>query len=273
MMANSITSLRTLGGMDWPGFVEAQSVLEGALRLDPAGTYPRMTFETRDQYRHVVERLARRTGRTEEQVATAAVELARQPVADGESPASGHVGHFLLGSGLATLEQLVGYRPSLGERLLRAARRHPDLALGGSAMLGTAAALVALLWMAGTQARPVWPFLVLLALLPANEVALNVIQQLITSFLRPQRLPKLDFRESGVPPESRTAVLIPTLLASVEAVEQALENLEVQFLANRGPGLHFVVLGDFTDASTEVKEGDEAIVQAAIAGVTALNTR
>ncbi|HET6900742.1 MAG TPA: hypothetical protein VFK70_20470, partial [Vicinamibacteria bacterium] len=140
-------------------------------------------------------------------------------------------------------------------------------------MLGTAAALVALLCLAGTHARPAWLFLVLLALLPANEVALNVIQQLITSFLRPQRLPKLDFRESGVPPESRTAVLIPTLLASVEGVEQALENLEVQFLANRGPGLHFVVLGDFTDAPTEVREGDEAIVQAAIAGVTALNAR
>ena len=115
--------------------------------------------------------------------------------------------------------------------------------------------------------------LVLLALLPANEVALNFIQQLITSFLRPQRLPKLDFRESGVPPESRTAVVIPTLLASVEAVEQALENLEVQFLANRGANLHFVVLGDFTDAPSEVQEGDAAIVQAAIAGVTALNAR
>ena len=183
------------------------------------------------------------------------------------------MGFFLLGAGRATLEQLVGYRPPLGERLLRAARRHPDLALGGSAMLGTAAALAALLWMAGAEARPAWLLLVLLALLPANEVALNVIQQLITSFLRPQRLPKLDFRESGVPAESRTAVVIPTLFASVESVEQALENLEVQFLANRGANLHFVVLGDFTDAPTEVQEDDAAIVQAAIAGVTALNAR
>ena len=272
MMANSITSLRTLGGMDWPDFVEAQSVLEAALRRDPAGTYSRMTFETRDQYRHVVERLARRTGRPEEQVAATAVDLARRPPHD-TAAAGSHVGFFLLGAGRATLEQLVGYRPPLGERLLRAARRHPDLALGGSAMLGTAAALAALLWMAGAEARPAWLLLVLLALLPANEVALNFIQQVITSFLRPQRLPKLDFRESGVPAESRTAVVIPTLLASVESVQQALENLEVQFLANRGANLHFVVLGDFTDAPTEVQEDDAAIVQAAIAGVTALNAR
>ncbi|HZX42608.1 MAG TPA: carbohydrate-binding protein, partial [Myxococcaceae bacterium] len=57
------------------------------------------------------------------------------------------------------------------------------------------------------------------------------------------------------------------------SVEQALENLEVQFLANRGENLHFVVLGDFIDAPTEVQESDAAIVQAAIAGVTALNAR
>ena len=265
MMANSITSLRTLGGMDWPEFVEAQSVLEAALRKDPAELYSRMTFETRDQYRHVVERLARRTGRPEEQVARAAVELAQR--------SSAHVGFFLLGAGRTTLEQSVGYRPPLGERLLRAARRHPDLALGGSAMLGTAAALAAVLWMAGAETRLAWPLLVLLALLPANEVVLNVIQQLITSFLRPQRLPKLDFPKSGVPAESRTAVVIPTLLASVESVEHALENLEVQFLANRGANLHFVVLGDFTDAPSEIQENDAAIVEAAVAGVKALNAR
>ena len=272
MMANSITSLRTLGGMDWPEFVEAQSVLEAALRQDPAEIYSRMTFETRDQYRHVVERLARRTGRPEERVARTAVELAQRNPHDGPA-ASAHVGFFLLGAGRTTLEQTIGYLPSPAERLLRAARRHPDLALAGSAMAVTAAALAAVLWIAGANSRPLWPLLVLLALLPANDVALNVIQQLVTSFLPPQRLPKLDFRKTGVPAGSRTAVVIPTLFSSVESVERALENLEVQFLANRGANLHFVVLGDFTDAPAEVQEDDAAIVQAAVAGVNALNAR
>ncbi|HET6983395.1 MAG TPA: carbohydrate-binding protein, partial [Myxococcaceae bacterium] len=270
MMANSITSLRTLGGMDWPEFVEAQSVLEAALRKDPAEIYPRMTFETRDQYRHVVERLARRTARPEEQVARTAVELAQRSAHDHPDA---HVGFFLLGNGRTTLEQTIGYRPPPGERVLRAARRQPDLSLAGSAMAVTGALLAAILLIAGPDTRPSWLPLVLLALLPANEVALNFIQQLVTSFLRPQRLPKLDFRKTGVPPASRTAVVIPTLFANVDSVERALENLEVQFLANRGANLHFVVLGDFTDATAEVQEGDAAIVQAAITGVKALNAR
>ena len=70
-----------------------------------------------------------------------------------------------------------------------------------------------------------------------------------------------------MPPEFRTAVVIPTLFGSVEAVREALENLEVQFLANREAHLHFAVLSDFTDAPTETREDDAAIVAAAVEGV------
>ena len=47
------------------------------LREDPAGFHERMTFATRDRYRHVVERIAKRTRRSEESVARQAIECAR----------------------------------------------------------------------------------------------------------------------------------------------------------------------------------------------------
>ena len=62
VMANSITSLRAIARMDWKTFVERQSLMEAVLREDPSGFYALMTFATRDHYRHVVERIARRTG-------------------------------------------------------------------------------------------------------------------------------------------------------------------------------------------------------------------
>jgi cyclic beta-1,2-glucan synthetase len=68
-------------------------------------------------------------------------------------------------------------------------------------------------------------------------------------------------------------VVIPTLFSGVDAVHEALENLEIQFLANREAHLHFAVLSDFTDATTETCEGDAAIVEAAVEGVRALNAR
>ena len=59
-IGNSIGSLRFLGAADWRDFVEAMSVVEHALRADPAGVYPAMDFATRDHYRHAVEQIAKR---------------------------------------------------------------------------------------------------------------------------------------------------------------------------------------------------------------------
>src|SRR5205814_2742550 len=76
VMANSITSLRSIARMDWREFVERQSVIEATLRSDPSSYYARMTFGTRDHYRHVIERIAARTKHDENEVAEQAIELA-----------------------------------------------------------------------------------------------------------------------------------------------------------------------------------------------------
>ena len=56
-MANTITSLRFAGTLDWSRFFESVSQVEHILRRDPSGTYGRMDFASRDQYRRVVEQL------------------------------------------------------------------------------------------------------------------------------------------------------------------------------------------------------------------------
>ena len=61
-VSNSVAGLRLLSETDWADFAETISVVEQALRNDPAGIYPRMHFNTRDHYRHVVEVLARDNG-------------------------------------------------------------------------------------------------------------------------------------------------------------------------------------------------------------------
>ena len=68
-ISNSIGSLRLLAATDWRDFVETMSVVERTLREDPGGVYGRMDFATRDHYRHVLEKIARRSGLAEEQVA------------------------------------------------------------------------------------------------------------------------------------------------------------------------------------------------------------
>jgi cyclic beta-1,2-glucan synthetase len=281
MMAHSITSLRTIAHLDWRVFVERQSRMEAELRQDPSGFYPRMTFATRDRYRHVVEGIARRTKRREEDVARSAVALAGaghtdggDPAGNGGPPLRSHVGYYLVDEGRAELEGAIGYRPKRREAVHRWVLRHPNLVFVGGIVAATAAALAAVLALAGPEARSAWAVVLLLSILPAADIAISVVNQLVTAYLPPRGLPKLDLAETGgIPDELRTAVVIPTLFGSLEAVHEALANLEVQFLANRETNLHFAVLSDFTDAAEESQPGDDAIVAAAAEGVEALNAR
>ena len=82
VMANSITSLRAIGHDGVAHLRRGPEPDRGGAAGGSVGLLRRMTFATRDQYRHVVERIARRTRRPEEAVARRAIELARAGAQD-----------------------------------------------------------------------------------------------------------------------------------------------------------------------------------------------
>lgn len=270
MMANSITSLREIAQRDWRAFVEGQSAVETILRTDPADAHADGTFATRDAYRHAVERIARGSRADECAVAREAIRLAHAHKGDTRR---GHVGYWLVDDGVRVLERGLGYAASPPQRLHRWVMRHPNVVYVGGIAVGTVIALAPVFLVIGSPAWSLWWLAALVALLPAFDIAVNVMSQLVMVFLPPRLLPKLAFGRGGVPETYRTAVVVPTLLPSVGAVREALQNLETQYLANRGAHLHFALLSDFTDASAEHRDGDRQIVAEAVAGVRALNAR
>jgi cyclic beta-1,2-glucan synthetase len=269
-VANSITSLRTIARLDWKEFVESQSATEKILRKDLSGFYPLMTFGTRDHYRHVIEHIARQTRKPEEEVATAALTLSS---ASSPTARQAHIGYYIADEGRDELERITGYTPPLSERLYRFTQRRPNLVYFGSVALVTVAALAAVLAIVSPPSAASMLAVFLLSLIPASEIGVAVVNQLVTVFLPPHTLPKLEFREDGIPDDCRTAVVVPTLFASVKAVREALEHIEVQYLANRDENLRFAILSDFTDSPTETRDTDTEIVDAAMSGIKELNAR
>jgi len=90
-----------------------------------------------------------------------------------------------------------------------------------------------------------------------------------TLLVKPRLLPRLDF-SSGMAPDSRTVVVVPTMLTSADAVERLVESLEIHYLANRDRYLHFALLTDFSDALQESMPQDESLVRQVRAGVEML---
>ncbi len=119
-----------------------------------------------------------------------------------------------------------------------------------------------------------WWVLVLAAvvLLPFSEIAVGMVNQVLTLFLPPRVLPKLDVK-NGIATEHATFVVIPSMLARPGSAAALLERLELHYLANPDPNLRFALLTDFTDAPQETMPQDEGLVDDAIERARALNRR
>ncbi len=273
VIANSITSLRLVPDLDWPSIFERQSVSEALLREDPAGVYGAMTFVTRDRYRHVIERLAKGSRKTEPAVAAAALALAKEHLDAGSTSRAAHVGYYLVDDGLAALSAEVGYVPKWQDRAQLVLLRHPTpvyfSALAALTVAGLSVAL-AVLVDGATAGRFVVMALTALAIIPASEVAVAVVNQIAAIVVPPARLPRLDLVR-GIPDDCRTVVTVPVLWPTVESVADSLSHLETQYLANRDEAIRFMLLSDFVDARTETTPGDDLIVAAAIEGIRSLN--
>ncbi|MEO6778710.1 MAG: glucoamylase family protein, partial [Gemmatimonadaceae bacterium] len=269
-ITNSIQSLRMIARLDWNEFVEGQSITEKLLRDDPAQVYADMTFASRDEYRHVVEQIAKRTKRDEDSIANEVLALAREHPGD---PRKGHVGYWLGSGGRYTLEERTAYRPTVGEHIYRWAKRHPSVVYFGVIWTSMLIVIAVVLSAAPISTTGYGLLALLLLAIPASEVGVSVVNKMVTALVPPHLLPKMNFREEGIPEYARTAVVVPTLFGSVPAVREALEHLEVQYLANPDGNLRFVILSDFTDAKAERLPADVQIEDAIVAGVRMLNEK
>lgn len=276
-VANAVIALRGLAETDWSGFVEALSAVEQTLRLDPAGIYPAMDFETRDRYRGQVEHLAEHSPMTEFEVAQQILLQAEQEAGTSPAPTAGHVGVLLEasqwgGAAARALEQAVGYRTPPGRRARRFAYRHPSGVYGGAIIVSTLAVLALLVGAtAPLAASPgVWVLLLGTAFLLALDVAIVVTNSLLTFVLPPRTIPKMAFAE-GIPDEHRTLVVVPVLLTSPEHARAQAEQLEVRSLANPDPALRFALVTSLPDASSKDMPEDAPIVTAACTAIRRLN--
>jgi len=270
-VSNSIGSLRALATVDWHDFVEAASLVEDTLRTDPAGIYTAMDFATRDRYRHAVERLARRGALDEVSTAKAVITACGLPTGDSLER---HVGYHLIGAGKSAMERQLETRKSAMTRHRRVFDAAP---LGGSLaalLVLTVALAVGLVGVAAPEAWPWWAMLLLGlgTVIVASQLALSLLNLLATLVTAPDRLPRMDYSR-GIPESARTMVAVPTLLGSIDDVDEVVEALEVRFLANRDPSLHFALLTDFLDADTETLPGDDAIYALACQRIAALNAK
>ncbi len=274
-IGNNIGSFRFLESMDWRKFVEGTSVVEKALHLDPVGTYSQMDFATRDRYRHTVERIAKLSLLSEEEVSLEAVKLSQESFeAKGSEDRSAHVGFYLIDKGLPELKRAAGVSRSLRESLSGPVHQFPLLCYLGTITLFTALIAAAVLSKAQELGSGDWMLVLssIFLVICISSPAVGLVNWLATVLVSPHALPRMDF-SLGIPQELRTLVVVPSVLTNPEKVKDLLEGIEVRYLANRDTNLHFGLLTDLVDAGQEVVPEDEHLLILARQGIEALNKK
>lgn len=240
------TSLRALGTAAWGMLSERCDRVGRILARDPVGVYPAMDAATRAHYRQTVARLARRTGRTEIEIAEDV--LARAQRSEG---ARRHVGWFLL------------------REVLGAPERRRD---GGWYIAAVVVGTLFLSLLLGFATKSVSGAVLLL--IPVSEVVKGLLDAVLLRVTKPRFVPRLALRR-GIPPEGRTLCVIAALLTSPADAHALCARLEEYYLCNRDAlgQLTFGLLADLPEADMAHAPIDPAILRAARAEIAALNAR
>ncbi|HVZ59522.1 MAG TPA: glucoamylase family protein [Terriglobales bacterium] len=281
-----LQSLRTTAQISWKEILEPLIRFDRVLQQDPAGSYCKMDFESRDAYRAAIVHIAERCELSEIDVAMEALSLARESrhfksrylhdsyagrnrrPGDGAGSEGGrlelrrsHIGYYLLeDEGIALLHRRTNFRPTAASRLRSIVRRYPSALYVSSIALLTAALVLPLVIGTASHGALLWTALAALLLaVTCSQTAVELINSFVTTLLPPRSLPKLDFSD-GVSDDCATMVAVPCLLLNEAQVHRLVEDLEVRYLGNRDPNIHFALLTDLPESQSG-PDNDDPLVE------------
>lgn len=274
-VSNAITSMRLLSNTNWQEFFESLCLIEPILNQDPSGTYKKMEFTSRDQYRNSIERIQKKTGSDEIEIAKEIVQLAKETSEKfPDDLCRHHIGYYLIGKGVKHLEKRLNYTPPLKTKLKRAILDHPTHFYFCFLLFFVVILLTPLIiYINNFTSYEFWKYIIFaIALIPASDSAINILNLFITYFVGPKILPKIDLSK-GIPHYAKTFVIVPTIINNQKEIPKLIEDLEIRFLANQSKNLYFALLSDFSDAKTKNTRRDKCIIKELQESILKLNQK
>ena len=249
-MGNSITSIKNIQRINFVDIFEEINQVDEILNQDPAGAYSKMDYKTKIYYRNAIKEISNKTKISEIYIAKKCLELAKQ-----SSGKKAHIGYYLIDEGNIELLEILQ-----NKKIKKLAKSQK---LGIYIFLKVVISLIisfALGLYIFNQIHSVWAFILttLLVYVPVEIIFIQIVQYVLSKIVKPKLIPKLDF-QNGVPKESATFVVIPTIIKNKEKIDEMFKKLEVYYLANKSENIYFALLGDASASQKQVEDFDEEI--------------
>lgn len=273
-IGNCITGIIKINSFNWETNFERLSYVEHILSKDPAQVYRNMDFQSKDYYRHIIEKISKITGKSESFVADKALKCANESVTDEDCTYKKHVGYYLIDDGVSQLQSEIGYKGHMLESFKSSSKKKSVNTYISSIISGTILfdIIACVLSFRSDSNHELWKYIIiaLCAFIPLSEIVISFINWSISHIVKPRFIPKLEFK-SGIPDEFRTIVAIPAILNDEKKVHELINDIEVYYLANQEKNICFALLGDFKDSNMKNEKDDKIIIDTALRDIKYLN--
>lgn len=261
-----INSIRKIEGISWRRFFENTSLVEKVLKNDPENIYSYMDFESKDYYRHKLEKISRTMEVSEISLANNILELAKSSKENKEENYKSHVGYYLIDDGV---NEIKGYHNNF--RRIISGDTYWAFNVVGTLIISVLLLFISsLLGVSYTRNQYIISFLIIL--IPINEIIIGLTNWTVGKISEIKLVPKLNFSD-GIPDEDKTVIVIPAIVNSKEKVKELMEKLEVVYSGNKDKNLYFALLNDFCDSEHETEEKDKEIIRCGIEYARRLNDK
>lgn len=265
-LGNSITSIKKIQRINFLEIFEKINGVEEILRADPADVYDKMDYKTKEDYRNKIKKISKKTKISEMYIAKKVLELAKEAEIGTKGS---HIGYYLMGRNVNILYNKLQYH----EEKVISKKKKSQIYISLICILTVGISyIISMYYPQNISNKWIKILSFLLLLIPVSELVIQITQYILSKFVKPKLIPKLDFY-NGIPKEESTFVIIPTIVSSKEKVLEMFRKLEVDYLANASKNLYFCLLGDCKESRKEEESYDREVIRTGLEEVQRLNQK
>lgn len=290
-VGNCIKSLRDISRINFTELLGNMNGTEVILNRDPAGVYPYMDIETKNEYKAIIEKLSKRTKISEIYIAEKIIEITSKNLNDGKNKIKekikkldavekeniekinlkeAHVGYYLIDNGYDELKNILLNKEN---KKIRTPKFKAKLySASFFAITFYIDFLITMGIFFGTKKLSLAIISCVLLVVPISEIVIRIMNYFMMKLKKSNIIPKMDY-ENKIPDDKKTIVVIPTILKSKDKVIEMMKKLEVYYLANPEKNLYFALLGDASEENEKITSFDKEVVIAGLNEVKRLNEK
>lgn len=265
-IGKAIVSYRQIQSINFREIFESVNKADEILKEDYTKEFQKCDYKTKGRYRDYIIKLANKYNLSEVYVAKKAVECSEKY--------KKHVGYFLIGKDKWRLKKQLGKSYIKDKIYLTIIEPLKSFIYVFSilmlSLILTLLINIKIINFENFNLLKIVSYIITFVF--SFEISEKLICYILRKIIKPKILPRFDFAKT-IDKEYKTYVVMPTIISSIEKLDQMISKMETTYLANRTENMYYMLIGDCLSSDKEIIDLDQKILDYAKEKLDELNKK